>query len=269
MAQALGKSPWMEITLERQLSDERDFAQTNEAKLVYGILCGHRMGSNLLSESLYLTGMLGDPMEFFNLRWLQKFRAKHSANYSDFPSFLAFLKSRRTSPNGVFGYNLKVDQFKTVIPRNFNGKQWAPSLLQQTEKFVFLRRRDRLDQAISNYIGKHKDTFRIPVEADLDEIHKIVDDVPFKPVVISNQISESIEYDKAWENFLANNDKPVFEIYYEDMVADFEGSIRAVAEFIIGTRDVEVPEQPTAKIAGAKNQELKKLYLEHLLDQPI
>lgn len=269
MAQAVRKSPWMDVTLERQLSDERDFGQANETKLIYGVLCGHRMGSNLLSESLYLTGLLGDPMEFFNQRWLKKFREKHGSQYSDFPSFLAFLKSRRTSPNGVFGYNLKVDQFKNVIPNNFNGTQWAPSLVQQTEKFVFLRRRDRLDQAISTYIGRQRDTFRIPIEADVKEIHKIIEDVPFKPFVLSNQVASAIEQDKVWENFLEKSDKPVFEIYYEDMVADFESSIRAVAEFIIGTKDIDVPEQPTAKIAGAKNKELKKLYLEYLLDQPI
>ena len=258
------KSPWMEITLERQLSDERDFATQTETKLTYGVLCGHRMGSNLLTESLYLTGVLGDPMEYFNARWLAKFREKHGQNYRQFEPFMNFIKSKRTSPNGVFGYNLKVDQLKNVVRASFPKQSGGKSLLGNTDKFVFLRRRGRLDQAISDYIGKAKDTFRIPKEANVDEIHSIIEDVSFRPVMIMSALQSAIEFDRGWEQFLEKTSKPVLEIYYEDVVADFEGSIKSVAEFLTGNDDIVVPEPPTAKIAGAKNLELKQRFLEYI-----
>ena len=264
MAEKAAKSPWMEITLERQLSDERDFPAGSEVKRTYGILCGHRMGSNLLSETLFLTGLMGDPMEFFNKRWLTKFFDKHGAQYSNFDLFYKFLQSRRTSPNGTFGYNLKVDQFRGILPGRFGSDQVGRRLLRDTEKFVFLRRRDRLDQAISAYIGRSRDTFRIPAEANVSEIHEIVQDVPFEPGRITEHLHSLVNHDRAWETFLQKTPKPWIEIYYEDLVSDFDGTIRKVVSFVVGEQDFEMPEQPTAKIAGAKNQELKQLFLEHI-----
>ncbi|MAW53503.1 MAG: hypothetical protein CME01_11815 [Geminicoccus sp.] len=261
------KSPWMEITLERQLSEERDFAESVPVTKKYGILCGHRMGSNLLSETLYLTGVMGDPMEFYNKRWLAKFRAKYGAQYQSFQDFYRFIQSRRTSPNGVFGYNLKVDQFRNIIPNQFGDAKVGQLILRDTERFVFLRRRDKLDQAISAYIGKVKDTFRIPAEANVDEIHKLVEDVPFAPAQINNILGDCIMFDKAWEAFLQKTEKPVLEVYYEDLTADFEGVIEKVVAFVVSDQEFSLPEQPTAKVSSPKNRELKEQFLRYISPQ--
>ncbi|MDA9176347.1 Stf0 sulfotransferase family protein [Alphaproteobacteria bacterium] len=257
----------MEITLERQLSEDQDFAESVPTTKKFGMLCGHRMGSNLLSETLYLTGVMGDPMEFYNNRWLGKFRAKYGTQYWSFEDFYQFIQSRRTSPNGVFDYNLKVDQLRNIIPRQFGDKKIGQFILRDTERFVFLRRQDRLDQAISTYVGGVKNTFRIPAEANVDEIHTLVGDVPFAPAQIIKLLGDAIIFDKAWETFLQKTDKPVLEVYYEVLTADFEGVIRKVVAFVAGDQEFDMPAQPTAKISGPKNRQLKEQLLSYLSPQ--
>ena len=161
--QNVQRGHWMDEMLTKQLSTERDFDQQTPMRFQYAILCGHRTGSNLLSEALYETGMAGDPMEFFNLRMLRRLYRERNVETIPFPEYLAEMKARRTSPNGVFGFNLKYDQ--ALVYFEGNSMEFY-KLLFSCNYIVFLYRRSKIAQAVSMYIGQQRDMFRIPADAD-------------------------------------------------------------------------------------------------------
>ncbi|MDH3690817.1 MAG: Stf0 sulfotransferase family protein [Gammaproteobacteria bacterium] len=254
------KAPWMEQTLAKQLSRERDFkVQAPTVAFQYAILCGHRMGSNLLSEALYGTGMAGDPMEFFNLRLLKRLYEQRDVKSIPFPLYIQEMKARRTSPNGVFGFNIKVDQFVNYFEHNHMA---GLKFIKDCDYVIFLYRKDKIKQAISVYIGQQRDTFRIPADADYSKIEEIVSTVPFNPTVISNILHNLIKQEQAWVRLLHTNNIPHEKLIYEDFIKDYEDTIDRILHRIgVPPADRKIPPMPTMKVSTFRNEEFKEQFM--------
>lgn len=257
-----GKSPWMEDTLMKQASFERDFKETPKTQMIYGILCGHRMGSNLLSEALYESGVAGDPMEFFNIRWLKKYHEITNHKNIGFDNFVSDIKSRRTSSNGVFGFNIKNDQFSAYINNNPQSASNIKKFVASADKHIFLYRKDKLGQAISAYIGHMADTFRIPATANKADIDAIVQDIPFNPAKISERLTNAIRQEQAWLNFIKNNKLKFLEFSYEELDEQYEIVLEKVFQYLeIPESHRTIPQRPTLKIRSKKNEEFREKFL--------
>jgi len=252
-------APWMEQTLIKQLSRERDFKEQTPVKFQYAILCGHRMGSNLLSEALFETGVAGDPMEFFNLRLLNRLYEQRNVKNISFPEYIKEMKARRTSPNGVFGFNLKMDQFIIYFRHN---QPAGIKFIQDSDYVILLYRKDKIAQAISSYIGRNRDTFRIPAGADYSKIEEIVSSVRFNPAIISELLHRLIKQEQMWVAFLHKHNIPHDKLAYEDLVKDYENTIDRVLEKIgVPPANRKIPPMPTIKVSTPKNEELKKQFM--------
>ena len=104
-----------------------------------------RSGTTMLSSGLWKTQLAGAPMEYVNPEDRAGFTARWGP-LSD-ADYVARLHAHRTSPNGVFSAKLHFDQ----LDRTFRG---ADTLLRQAfpePRYVFLRREDKLRQAVSFY----------------------------------------------------------------------------------------------------------------------
>jgi len=137
-----------------EISAKRDFPQSTEIRMRYCILSSPRAGGTLLGRMLYETGQAGDPLEYFNLQLLQLAR-KQSGNPSlSIFDFLRSMETRRTSPNGVFGIKVQFEQmlraFDSEIPN-----ETMIEFLRTHQCLFWIRRRNRLRQAISHAIAVH------------------------------------------------------------------------------------------------------------------
>lgn len=255
-------APWMKKTLTTQLSEDRDFPNAPPVNFQYGILCTHRIGSNLLSESLYATGMAGDPMEFFNIRMLKQLYKQRGVEAIPPTDYIAEMKKRRTSPNGVFGFNIKFDQYNIYFKDH---PQIGQDLIKASNMVIFLYRKDKIRQAVSIYIGRQRDTFRIPAGADYQKIEDLVASVPMNPAAIAQRLFRAIAQEQQWLLFLHHHKIPYIALAYEDLVDNYEGTIDHLLEHIgVPQTERKIPTPPTMKISTSRNDELRQEFLDFI-----
>src|SRR5262245_10046452 len=107
----------------------------------YAICTAPRAGSNWLCQLLASTGVLGRPLEYFNA---SARRQLDDPTYPDDPrGQVARILTMGRTPNGVYGVKLFASQFRAVAGSVRLSRE-LPGL-----RFVYLRRRDVLGQAIS------------------------------------------------------------------------------------------------------------------------
>jgi LPS sulfotransferase NodH len=107
-----------------------------------------RTGSEYLCAQLRRMGA-GVPIEYFH-QYSKKLMGTRlnclKAGALDVPRYIAELEARRTTPNGVFGMKLITRQLPATV-----GTDPVPRVefMKRFDRVLFLRRRDRLLQAIS------------------------------------------------------------------------------------------------------------------------
>jgi LPS sulfotransferase NodH len=256
------KGVWKDKAFQKQLSPERDFAHGTDIKFKYAICCGHRTGSNLLGEALYKTGHAGDPMEYFNMRFLKEFLLERGTEEMEFHKYVEEIKKRRTSPNGVFGINVKFDQLQFWLKDNW---QQAIDLIKDNDYVLFLYRKDRLKQAISNYIARNVDLFNVPSDIDDDTVMDLVKSVPFSTSGITSCLNIATGIEEKWLIFFKNNNIKYDVLAYEDFIDDYEGHIEnLLKKFNIPKEDRFIPEKPLKKVSNKINEEFRIKYLDFI-----
>ena len=136
-----------------ELSSSRDFSASTPINMKYIILGSPRSGSTLVSRILFETNMAGDPLEFFN-RYLLELECRIKGHKElTFDRFLSEMKLRRTSPNGVFGMQLHYSQLLMRFSSDRLNNTMIGFVLD-FDKHIWLRRRNKLRQAISFAIAK-------------------------------------------------------------------------------------------------------------------
>jgi LPS sulfotransferase NodH len=179
----------------------------------YAVCTSGRSGSNLLCQYLASTGLLGNPLEYFNAP------ARRMFGYPDYPDEptrqIEHVLTMGATENGIFG--LKV--FPTQIDQLGNSVGWAGSLPNLA--FVLLKRRDVLGQAISNLRATQTRQWRstMPPEG--------------LPAYDGHQIYAHLRgavHDHArWNMFFARNGVVPTRIWYEDMLDDAQAVVDKVA----------------------------------------
>jgi LPS sulfotransferase NodH len=143
------------------------------------LLCSHmRSGSTLLGEAMYATGCLGCPIEYFH-RGFQPHLAERWQT-QDFADYLATVYRWRTDPSGTLGVKLfwgdvealcfqawpnEEDQWRAGFAQGLTASAYARihallTCLFPNPRWVYLRRRDRVRQAISLLRAGQTGTFR-------------------------------------------------------------------------------------------------------------
>jgi len=243
----------------RELSPERDFPEATPVRRRYCILSSPRSGSTLLGRFLYETRMAGDPQEYFNPPLLVFERERSGNPKLSLNEFLKLMEARRTSPNGVFGMKVHYSQLLGVLGTNKPDGR-VVGFLRKFGKLIWIRRRDRMGQAISQAIA-----LRTQVWSSEDSRFGSEPEVHIHPFECVRTLRAVCGDDAGWEQFIRSAKLAVHEIWYEDLVADYEAQCRAVLAYLELDKDVpNIPAQPIERQSGDLNERVRRELSEYL-----
>ena len=235
-----------------ELSASRDFPASTPITMKYLILGSPRSGSTLVSRILFETKMAGDPLEFFNGYLLElECQIKGKKDLS-FDRFLDQMKLRRTSPNGVFGMQLHYAQllmkFKSESINNA-----MIGFVRDFDKHIWLRRRNKLRQAISFVVAKKNGAWS---SEDKKKIEKIeLEDISMIDILSALRFVSL--NDHGWECLIRAAKLDVHEVWYEDLVADYESVCSGIFSFLqINGNIASVPSPPISRQGTELNERL-------------
>jgi LPS sulfotransferase NodH len=150
---------------------DHEFPRSAGPEVSYVVCALPRSGSSLLCELLLNTGVAGAPTEFFDRETMDGFRSTWGVH--GFDAYVDALLSRKTSPNGVFGFKVHYEQYDELLAGK-DLRSLFPNL-----RFLYTDRRDKARAAISfaralqtnQWASDHPPPAREP-EYDFDQIER-------------------------------------------------------------------------------------------------
>jgi LPS sulfotransferase NodH len=198
----------------------------------YVICTNPRSGSWLISEGLSSTKVAGNPREWFHHSEEARERARIKEQISREPNYQEYVDwmlKVGSTPNGIFGIKLHYYQFAEITKKmseveSMRGLPTAElmSAIFPNVKYVWLTRRDRTRQALSYYRASKTDQWwqinanskAAPPTLDLEGVAK--------------KEKELVGNDTQWQDYFNSNHIDPYVIYYEDLAADYDGTIRTL-----------------------------------------
>src|SRR5215216_1000850 len=179
----------------------------------YAICTVPRSGSNWLGQLLTSTGVLGNPLEYFNGAARRQLT---DPLYPDDPQQqVELLLTMGKTPNGIYGVKLFASQFQEIESK-IRLTRDLPNL-----RFIFLRRRDLLGQAISWARALQTNQYRAnqPVQGESS----------YDRVFILDRIRQIVQEYAQWNAYFARTGISPMELLYEDMLNDPRPAIARVS----------------------------------------
>jgi LPS sulfotransferase NodH len=187
---------------------------------LYLIATTSRSGSTHLCRMLAATGRLGEPDEYYNPRlrpaWMKLWGATDDAEY------FQQLVARTSTPNGVCGIKVATTAFehlRTSLGTSFD-------LLDV--RYIWLRRRDTLRQAISLYRAESTDIWHWPAGAPRPTACPAFDAARIERC--RREIDTANGYWRDW--FAGEAALTPLELWYEDVTADPRAAIEQICRHI-------------------------------------
>lgn len=259
----------------RQSPPEENLAPQVYIQKSYAICTNPRSGSWLLSEGLASTSLAGNPREWFNNAEEQDRRAKWSVERAAEPSrsaYIEYIQERGTTPNGVFGLKLHYYQF-AELPSKFAAiaeHRGLPSSQLLTSvfpgmRYVWLTRRDKARQALSYYRAcKTNRWWEIDGDRQAQSATSSVQP-QFDPKAIEQLEFVLQQNDSSWSSHFESTGVRPLTIYYEDLVADYAGTILHMLNWleVAGAGAVYISPPRLKRQSDSKSEEWLTQYLAH------
>lgn len=225
-----------------------------------------RAGTTMLCRGLADTGVAGRPEEYFLAAdpaqfptwgfWeAGPFGLAHGAR--DAAHYLEIVAELGTTPNGVFGAKLMwnnvpwaVERFRRVA--RFAGLD-APAVFAAAFpdlRPVLLTRRDRVRQAVSWSRAAQDGVWEVRADAPV----RPESEASYDRELIANLERLIVEGEQGWRDLVAELGLTALHVVYEDMVADWAGTVRAVLVHLDLDDRVDVPEPRTIRRADETNE---------------
>lgn len=244
----------------------------------YLVCATQRSGSTLLCELLRATEVAGTPDEYFERLRATGLPRQPRQYFTDpslediaerlapsvpgrpeqpgeFEAWFRYVLQRGTTPNGVFGAKMMwnyIDDFKwrmSELPRlgslSFNERLDAvfPRL-----QIIFIRRRDKVAQAVSLWKAIQTQQWRTESESDTED--QVVQPGAFEPVydyrAIEHLLNELHRWDARWEDWFHATGRQPIRVIYEEFVTSRAATIGRVLD-ALGIDPPEPEGQKTPK----------------------
>jgi trehalose 2-sulfotransferase len=197
-----------------------------EKKISYAICSIPRTGSNMLCGILSEMG-IGKPFEQLNGKFQVEFDMKKSLEKILFSEM-----KKGESANGIKGIKIMGVQLQRLAFRVNNAQKTAYSSddimdLLQIEKYIFLRRKNKLRQAISHYKANVNDDWHVNVGQKIERKR-----VKYNRFIIQKFLVDIPQKELDWLNFFNRRDIQPLEIYYEDLIENYHETLLKVVEFL-------------------------------------
>jgi trehalose 2-sulfotransferase len=232
--------------------------------ITYVICTNPRSGSYLLCDGLASTSLAGRPREWFNPLGEESRRSRWGldkwpdANYA---SYLAQVRTRSMTRNGISGIKLPWYQFlelekKLVAIEDFDGLATAELMARALPnlRYLWLTRRDKARQAISFQLASNTGVWCIVDGGKSNRNESTINEPRFEPQSIA-RIQETLERnDAAWQSYFDTNNITPLIVYYEDLAADYSGTVCRVLKWLgvpnapsVAVRPSRLKQQSTAR----------------------
>ena len=196
--------------------------------LSYFICAAPRSGSTLLSDALGQTGVAGTPAEYFN----NEFYGMRLEDWGipSLPTFADYVQCAReaaTTRNGICGIKFVGAQLDDLAfhlggtAEEIDFERWFPNL-----RYIFVRRNDRVRQAISLYRAVVTRKWVDIDGSDLPYVRDVDVHYDFRRILSLEQHLERV--DAKWREFFRARRLEPFVVTYEDFAADYAGGVRRV-----------------------------------------
>jgi trehalose 2-sulfotransferase len=230
------------------------------------IICSvQRGGTHLLSSILRSTGVAGRPGEYLVCKrsetWEQKWKT---------PSRTAYIERvwrQGATRNGVFGLIMMWTYFERAIRmlreipayRHLSPEQVLPTVFSQP-KYIWLRRRDRLQQAVSWAIAS-----QTKVWSQKRGEGPQPDAAPrFDFESIDQRYNHIAADEQNWADYFRQNKLEPLVLFYEDVTASNRAAAERVLEFlgVPFPADLKIAAPAVEKQATAMSDEWASRYLD-------
>jgi LPS sulfotransferase NodH len=246
---------------KKELDPSRDFGADIKANYRYCILSSPRSGSTLLGRMLYETRMAGDPQEYLNPRLLAYERDRTNNQQMGLQTFLNSIQKRRTSPNGVFGIKSHYHQLLGAL-RITKPDERTLKWLKQYQGLVWIRRRDRIAQAVSQAVGLATQVWSSE-DPKYNEVKNT--DLKLSDAQLFNALSAIGRDDLGWESLIKAGKLEVLEVWYEDLAANYaEESMRVIRYLGLEDQVPNIPPPPLEKQSSPQNEKFARQLLDFL-----
>lgn len=221
---------------------DHDYPPRAEAPRRTILICTHpRSGSTLLSEALHFAGGLGCPLEYFHVGFRPALEARWDVHGR---GYVAAVHRHRTDRDGVLSVKLfwrDVAELARELAPGFADMhalapaETSPQIYKElaallapvfpATEFVHLFRRDRVRQAVSALTATQTGTWR--------SIPTISEQAPLAdPIFDFGRLERLIAYSDFchdhWRNFFAAIEVAPHVLTYENLAADYAGSVAGV-----------------------------------------
>lgn len=204
-----------------------------------------RTGSWLLCDTLAVTGLLGEPQEYFNPNLAPAWKAQFGLPVDIATSrYVEAVTRYSTGPGDVCATKLHWVQLRSLLAavraEGEVGSASDPAVLDWLFPgihYVFIRRRDTARQAISYWRANQTQQWWV-VDGDAEpggDLSGPVDaaaDLALEPDFGQIRWMEDFlrRQDRDWHDLIAAHGMPWIDIWYEDLVADRETALRRAHE---------------------------------------
>jgi len=223
--------------------------------LNYIICTNPRSGSWLLSEGLGATRVAGRPREWFNVAEEQSHRAQWRLDHSfdlDFPTYLRQVRKLATTDNGICGLKLHYYQFADLplsfgqIPafRNLSSAQIVANAFPGS-KYLWLTRRDKVGQAISLQLASATNEWWAIDGVEVPKGARSIPDPAFDAHAIARMEAILSDKDREWQAFFRHAGIEPLVIQYEDLAADYAGTIVRALDWLGVPNAGKIPIAPS------------------------
>lgn len=184
-----------------------------------------RAGSTYLCHRLWRTGVMGAPLEYLNPEIFE--RILHWENLAELDAYWRQICSRRTSPNGVFGW-------KMFTPSYVHIAEHAPALLSQIapDHVIYLTRRDKVEQAVSYALAIDSGAWFSGTGLSAQS--------GYSRDAVERALRMIEQQEQSWQRIFDCAACSYLPVYYEDVNADWQGVVRSIADFCGVTLGVEL-----------------------------
>jgi LPS sulfotransferase NodH len=225
----------------------------------YAIFFVGRSGSTWLADLLSRQRDLGKPREYLNTKLIGRFAAEMNAG--TVADYLALLRRKRITPNGVFGLKINASQVSTLLAELPFAEAFPDHV------WFYLRRRNLVAQAISGYKAMVSGLYQLrrtdlPAERHrLESAHALIG---YDAKAIGRHVASIVEMEKLGERLMAQFAILPIRLIYEDMLiarpADVVSMVRRRVLGVGPPVDADVKSSNIEKFGDSRNLDFEERF---------
>ncbi len=233
----------------------------------YALCAVARSGAHLLTGALQASHLAGRPLQYFHDRLSHKYAVRYGLDAArNFGPYLRGLLTAASTRNGVFGFRIESWDVDRLVSRLRESGEFGNHEMSERElleaafprlRCIQLTRADKLRQAIS-FARAQQTNLWVPGKEQ-----NMIGQPKFDPELIDQCLACAAQAEDLWAQFFARNQLDPLAITYEDLCADYPGTVNRVFHFlhIRPPRRFDLGPPRTVRQADALTEDWMEKYL--------